>query len=263
MDWLQIIVLAVIQGLTEFLPISSSGHLILPKEVLGWEDQGLAFDVAVHIGSLLAVVGYFYNDLKTMAIHWFASFKGQHSDESRVVWLVGIATIPAGLCGLLFNDFIETNLRSVNVIIVTTILFGVLLGLADYRGTHQKQLLQITLWAALIIGCAQALALIPGTSRSGITITAALFLGFARRDAARFSFLLSIPIIVLSGGYEAISLLDDEGFDLNALVLGVVFSAISAALCIHYFLKLVDKIGMLPFVIYRLMLGVVLLLMVS
>jgi len=151
MDIVQAIILALIQGITEFLPISSSGHLILPSEVLGWPDQ--------------------------------------------LAWMIVLATIPAGLAGLLFNDFIEANLRSSLVIATTTILFGILLGFADLRPNKQKDLYQIGISAALFIGCAQALALIPGTSRSGITITAALLLGFSREGSAKFSFLMSIPII--------------------------------------------------------------------
>lgn len=262
MDTFQLIVLAIIQGLTEFLPISSSGHLLLPKEVLGWPDQGLTFDIAVHLGSLIAVVGYFYRDLIQLAQRWFLSFRGNHSSDSNLVWMVGFATIPAGLCGLLLGDFIEAHLRSVNVIIITTVVFGLALGAADYLGVKKKQLVDITLASALLIGVAQAVALMPGTSRSGITITMALILGFTRQDAARFSFLLSIPIIVLSAGYESLKLLDSESFDLSSLAIGLVFSAISAALCIHWFLKLIDRIGMLPFVVYRLLLGALLFVLV-
>lgn len=266
MELLHIVVLAIIQGITEFLPISSSGHLILPKELLGWPEQGLAFDVAVHVGTLVAVVTYFRQDIINIVSSWVLSLTGSsltqvQTENSRIAWYIALATIPAGIAGLLFDSFIEANLRTTLVIATTTILFGILLGVAD-RGanTKTKDLAQMTITIALIIGCAQALALIPGTSRSGITITAALFCGFAREPAARFSFLLSIPIILLSGGYKTVQLLGLPSVNWGDLVLGIFLSAISAYICIHYFLKFISRIGMMPFVIYRLVLGGLLLL---
>ncbi len=255
MDTLQLVLLALIQGITEFLPISSSGHLILPSEILGWQDQGLAFDVAVHVGSLLAVLGYFRKDIVTLIQAWFVSLNGPSSSDSRLAWYVIWATVPAGLAGLLFNDFIEQNLRTVAVIAATTMFFGVLLGLADWKGRGQTSLQTMGWRQALMIGCAQALALIPGTSRSGITITAALALGLERQAAARFSFLLSIPLITLSGGYKALELLGQNSIAWGDIFLGIFVAAISAAVCIHLFLKWIDRIGMWPFVIYRLVLG--------
>lgn len=259
MDTLHLVILALIQGLTEFLPISSSAHLILPSEVLNWPDQGLAFDVAVHVGTLIAVMGYFRKDIIHLVMAWFVSFKGGQTSDSRLAWYVIWATIPAGLCGLIFSDFIEEHLRSVLVIAATTIIFGVALGLADWKGKRTTTLEKMTLKQGLLIGCAQALALIPGTSRSGVTITMALAMGLERQAAARFSFLLSIPLIMLSGGYEALGLLEHSAIDWSDLFWGIGLSAVSAALCIHFFLKLIDRIGMWPFVVYRLILGVVLL----
>lgn len=261
METLHIIVLALIQGVTEFLPISSSGHLILPSGLLGWPKQGLAFDVAVHIGTLVAVVGYFRHDIINMSHAWcLSTFKQRHTDNSRIAWFVILATIPAGLIGLLFADYIEEHLRSTLVIALTTIAFGLLLGWSDYSGKRNtKDLGQLTVTIVLIIGIAQALALIPGTSRSGITITAALFCGLQRSDAARFSFLMSIPIIILSGGYKTVELLDVGGVDWADMALGACVAAISAFVCIHYFLKFINNIGMMPFVFYRLLLGIFLL----
>lgn len=261
MDILHIIVLAFIQGVTEFLPISSSGHLILPSGLLGWPEQGLAFDVAVHVGTLLAVVGYFRNDVINMTGAWCQStFRGQHSDNSRIAWYVVLATIPAGLVGLLLGDVIETHLRSTLVIALTTIGFGLLLGWSDRDGiVKNKDLTQLTVSIVLIIGIAQAFALIPGTSRSGVTISAALLCGLYRDDAARFSFLMSIPIIVLSGGYKAVELLGEGGVNWLDMGIGALVAGISAYLCIHYFLKFINNIGMMPFVIYRLLLGAFLL----
>ena len=258
MDNLQIIILALIQGLTEFLPISSSGHLILPAELLGWRDQGLAFDVAVHVGTLAAVLIYFRNDIGRLIVAWFTSLRGESSQDSLLAWNIIWATVPVGIVGLLFEDFIEAHLRSVAVIAATTIIFGLLLGWADKTGKRSKSISELGLSPAIIIGCAQAVALIPGTSRSGITMTAGLALGFTRQAAARFSFLLSIPVITLSGGFKTFELVEEGGADWFALGLGSFLAAVSAFACIYWFLKLIDRIGMWPFVVYRLLLGAVL-----
>jgi undecaprenyl-diphosphatase len=251
------VVLAILQGITEFLPISSSAHLILPSQVLGWEDQGLAFDVAVHFGTLIAVVWYFRIELQRMIVGWATTgFSSSPNEDARLSWLVALATVPAVLVGLFAGDLIEEHLRSTAVIATTTIVFGVILGLSDRFKQRHADLAQMTVALALAIGCAQALALIPGTSRSGITITAALFLGFCRMDAARFSFLLSVPLILAATGLKTLELLQaTHAVDWFSLLLGMAVSAVSAWLGIHYFLQLVDKIGMLPFVIYRLLLG--------
>lgn len=256
MDIVKVVILALIQGITEFLPISSSAHLILPSQILGWPDQGLAFDVAVHVGTLLAVMIYFREDLRKLIIGWFGQF-GQAgvSAESRLAWYIILATIPAGLAGLLFSDFIELHLRSASVIASTSIIFGLLLWWVDVRAKQNVSLEQMTLVMALLIGLAQALALIPGTSRSGITITMALMVGLSRTDSARFSFLLSIPIILLSGAYEGLGLVDESEVDWIAVLVGVLVSGISAYICIHYFLAFISRLSMLPFVIYRIVLG--------
>jgi len=256
MSTFQAIVLALIQGITEFLPISSSGHLILPKELWHWPDQGLAFDVAVHVGSLAAVLIYFRRDVAAMISGWFATLSGDRGNANgKLAWCVIVATIPASIAGLLLDELIETHLRSMAVIAATSIIFGGFLWWADAGTEKRRALTEISLSMALLIGMAQALALIPGTSRSGATITAALFLGFTRIDAARFSFLLSIPIIFLSGAYKGYQLLSTH-VDWFMLSVGITVSAISAYLCIHYFLGFINRIGMLPFVIYRLILGV-------
>lgn len=257
MDLFQIIVLALLQGFTEFLPISSSAHLILPSQVLGWPDQGLAFDVATHVGTLSAVLLYFRKDVQQLATGWLQTgFSSAPDPEGRLAWLIIAATIPAGLCGILFDGWIEANLRSTQVIATTTIVFGLLLWFADTRSKQQKELLELTLVAALVIGLFQALALIPGTSRSGITITAALLLGFRREPAARFSFLLSIPLILAAGGLKTIELVQSAiVVDWFAIGLATLVAAVSAYVCIYFFLALINRIGMLPFVVYRLILG--------
>ncbi|MEY8241475.1 MAG: undecaprenyl-diphosphate phosphatase, partial [Cycloclasticus sp.] len=200
MDFVQIIALGLLQGLTEFLPVSSSAHLILLPLLLGWEDQGLAFDVAVHVGTLLAVVTYFRHDLSRLIVGWLASLlRRQHTQDSRLAWLIIIGTIPVGLVGLLLGDWIELYLRSPLVIALATIIFGLLLWWADAKGVQLRDQQQLTAKDALIIGLYQVLALVPGTSRSGITMTGALLLGLTRDAAARFSFLLSVPLIFLAG----------------------------------------------------------------
>ncbi|TLX56679.1 undecaprenyl-diphosphatase [Stutzerimonas nosocomialis] len=261
MDWLHLVVLSLLQGITEFIPVSSSAHLILPSQVLGWPDQGQAFDVAVHVGTLLAVLIAFRHEVATTTRGWCRHvFKQQASPESRLGWAIIIGTLPAGLTGALLENYIETYTRSMLVIAATTIVFGLLLWWADVHGKRVVELDQLTWKRALLIGIAQALALIPGTSRSGITMTAALLLGFTRQAAARFSFLLSIPLILAAGGLKAVELAQ-TGTDAQwaDVAWGAGLSFVSAFLCIKLFLAALDKLGMLPFVIYRLVLGVVLL----
>ena len=263
MELWHIIVLAVIQGLTEFLPISSSAHLILPSQVFGWPDQGLAFDVAVHVRTLAAVVWYFRSEVCRLTVAWAGdTVRGRVGQDSGLAWAVIAGTVPAGLAGLLLNDFIETSLRSGLVIAVSTIGFGLVLWWSDAVGRRNRDLPALTMKDAVIIGVAQALALIPGTSRSGITITAALFLGFGREAAARFSFLLSIPLILAAGLLKTLELVEQGGAtDWAAIALGAALSFVSAVVCIHLFLKFLERLGLMPFVIYRLVLGLLLLVM--
>jgi len=263
-DAMQATALALIQGLTEFLPISSSAHLALVPLLSAWPDQGLAFDCVVHLGTLTAVVLYFRSELAHMLTGFVLTITARswHVDEGgRLAWYVGLATIPVGLAGLAFKDAVETQLRSVEVIAWASIGFGLLLWLADRVGRRGRHEGEWTLLAAMLVGLAQALALIPGTSRSGITMTAALLLGYTREAAARFSFLLSIPVIALAGGVKIKDWLEspEQAAGLDALLIGYAVSAISAYICIHYFLKFLERTGMGPFVIYRVLLGGVLL----
>ncbi len=261
MSWLQTIVLSIVQGLTEFLPISSSGHLVLVPMVFGWTDQGLVFDVAVHFGSLAAVCVYFRNDLAGL-IRGGAELLGGNgkSPQSKMALYIMIGTVPAAITGLLFAGWIEANLRNPAVIVLTLSGYGVLMALADRFGRHQRIIANVRLKDAIIIGIAQALALVPGTSRAGVTISAAMILGFQRQDAARFSFLLSAPIIMLATVFES-SMLFVEGTQIAwaQLAIGVSISAVVAYFSIDFFMRIVNAIGLLPFAIYRLGLaGVVL-----
>jgi len=256
MDSLQLVVLALVQGLTEFLPISSSAHLILVPVWLGWPDQGLAFDVAVHVGTLLAVTGYFRREILEILRALLAIPAHGPSPQARLGLAVAVGTVPVGLAGLLLGDLVETVLRSPLVIATSTVVFGLLLGLADRRGGGTTSEYALGWRAVLWIGLAQALALIPGTSRSGITITAGLWLGLSASAAARFSFLLSIPVIVLAGGLKTLELLSAPGeVDPGLLVGGALLAGVSAYLCIGVFLRVLPRLGMLPFVIYRVLLG--------
>jgi undecaprenyl-diphosphatase len=261
MSFFHIFILALLQGLTEFLPVSSSAHLILPSQLLGWPDQGLAFDVAVHVGTLIAVMYYFRLDIFQIARGWLISIKDkQQNNHSILAWAVIVGTIPACIVGLFLGELIELYLRSIEVIALTTIGFGLLLLWADKRATQVKEIETLRIRDGIHIGLAQSIALIPGTSRSGITMSAALMKGFTRQASARFSFLLSIPLIIAAGSLKTKELVEaGNQTDWNVIGLGVVLSAISAYLCIRVFLALLDRVGMTPFVIYRLLLGALLL----
>ncbi len=258
MDIFQAIALALLQGLTEFLPISSSAHLILLPVISGWEDQGLAFDVAVHVGTLTAVVAFYRRDLYEIIGAWIGSLFGKGlSDDAKLAWYVGLGTVPVGLVGISLPDAVKEALRSPLVIAAATIVFALLLWLAEKQAKEQRS--RITLLDAVVVGLFQAIALIPGTSRSGITITAGLLTGLRREQAARFSFLLSIPVIALAGLLHAVDLYKSpEPVQWELIAVGAAVSAVVAYLTIGWFLKLLEKIGMLPFVFYRLILGVVL-----
>jgi undecaprenyl-diphosphatase len=261
LDWLQIFALSIVQGITEFLPVSSSAHLILVPKVFGWSDQGLAFDIALHLGTLVAVLAYFRNDLQKMIRDFFLTFRGVPlSDNAKLLWSIGFATIPVGLAGLLLKSKVETVLRSPLVIAAATIIFGLVLWMADRYGKRQRNSAEMNWKDVFFIGCGQVLALIPGTSRSGITLTAGLARGLTRETAARFSFLLSIPVITLAAGLETLTLIKEQvAVQWSQLGFGLVLSAVSGYICIHYFLKLLNTMGMGPFVLYRLTLGLVLL----
>ena len=270
-DLFQSSILAVVQGLTEFLPISSSAHLLLPSQLLGWPDQGMAFDVAVHFGSLLAVLMYFRRDLRDLFVAWLYSLGSLLSSQSAVsaaqrshaslAWLLLLATLPAGLAGFFGQQLLEDYARDGRVLAVTSIGFALLLWWADSSGNKIKQLGELNWRGALLIGFAQALALIPGTSRSGVTMTAALMLGFSREAATRFSFLLAIPIILASGGLQAFGLIGDgiSAVQWQILISATAISGVVAFMCIHFFLQLIGRVGFLPFVIYRILLGLLIL----
>jgi len=259
MTLIQILVLSLIQGLTEFLPVSSSAHLILAGKVFSWPDQGLVFDVATHLGTLLAALVYFRKELWQMGVPWLGKGKGDEASRKLGQTLL-IASIPAIVVGGLLHGWVETVLRDVRIMAFATIGFGLLLWWADARFTRNRAMQDMNLKAGVMIGLAQMLALVPGTSRSGITITMGRMLGFNADTAARFSFLLSIPVIAAAGGYGVLRmLLHDTGIDWLQFGFAVALSALAGWLCIAAFLALLQRVGLLPFVIYRLLLGLVLL----
>lgn len=252
----QIVVLAIVQGITEFLPISSSGHLILIPYFTGWPDQGLETDVMVHVGSLFAILVYFWREVLRLAVGFLNLLRLKMTDDGRLVLYIIAATIPAVLFGLLLKEtgFLD-SIRGIEVVGWNAIIFGLLLYLADAFGERLKGMKDLRLGSAMIIGVAQALALIPGTSRSGITITAARYLGMTRSEAARFSFLLGIPAMTGAGlltfleAHEA-----GRSITLDAwLAAGLTF--FSALAAIAFLMALVRRMSFLPFVIYRFFLG--------
>ena len=274
METVQLLILALIQGVTEFLPISSAAHLILPSVLLGWQDQGLAFDTCVHLASLLAVLIYFRSDLARLAVAGWRALQGQTSADGRLLGALALASLPIIPAGYYGRFLIETELRTGLVIATTTLGFGLALLLADTLGKKQLGSEGLTPGKALLIGCAQCLALVPGTSRSGITMTAALLAGFTREAAVRISFLLAIPAIA---GAALLKLWDMTNVNLasvnpananlasadqavtpvtsGGLLLAFVVSGVAAYCCIRLLVGLVSRVGFWPFVLYRLALG--------
>ena len=262
MDRLQTITLALLQGITEFLPISSAAHLILASELTGWPDQGLAFDIAVHLGSLAAVLAYYRRDCAAFAASAWGGLRHRRSDAQLDLLLkIVVATVPLALCGLALRDLVATELRDGWIIAAATVTFAFALWWANgQRG--ERDLLS---WRdALFIGLAQALAIVPGVSRSGITISAALLLGLSRPAAARVAFLLAIPAISGAALMAWIDLpAEARSAQLADLALGAVIAGLSAYACIRLFIALIERIGLMPYVYYRLALGATLFILLS
>lgn len=256
------LLLALIQALTEFLPISSSAHLFLAGEWYGSGYQGLIFDLGLHLGTLMAVLVYFRRDwIALAAAAWRWRPGTPMNDEQRTLLGLTLATIPGGLAALALGDAGATALRTYLVIGCTQIVFGTLLWYAFSRaGRSTRGERSLSVGQALVVGCAQALALIPGVSRSGITMTAGLFLGLERQAAARFSFLLAVPITAAAGLHGVMELMKaGNDTDVGSFWLGAAISAVAGWFCIHFFLSVIRSIGMLPFFLYRLGLGLLLL----
>jgi undecaprenyl-diphosphatase len=258
----QAIVLAIIQGLTEFLPVSSTAHLTVIPDLLGWKDPGLSFDVALHVGTLVAVLAYFFRDWVQVILNGIGiSYRGSRPDENSrsLFWLLILGTIPAALAGLKFEKYADAALRTPYIIGGSAIIFGLLMWFADRVSTERHGLDQMTAFDALAVGVSQALAIIPGVSRSGITLTTARFRGFDREAAARFSFLLSTPIIAGAAAKKAWELhktgLADD-MKLPYLV-GVLVSGIVGLIVIAFFMKYLKRHSLSVFVWYRLAFGII------
>jgi len=265
----QAIILAVIQGFTEFLPISSSAHLALAPWLLGWRDQGLAFDIALHFGTLLAVLVYFFRDWLQILGAAFGRRWGRDQDltgDGRLLWYLAAGSIPIGVIGWFAKDAVETTLRSPWVIGFMLISVGLLMGWADKRARLHKNVAHMTLPDALAIGVAQALAVVPGTSRSGITITAGLMRGYDRAPAARFSFLLSTPAIAAAAAKAFYDLHKAGGIppgEQGVFAAGVAASALSGCLVISFFLRYLRRSNLRFFVAYRIVFGILILALAS
>ena len=262
----QAILLGIIQGVTEFLPISSTAHLILAPWIFGWDDPGLAFDVVLHLGTLTGIIAFFRRDFYSMVMGMFSTRTAGNAIagiEGRLGWYIIIGTIPAGLAGLFLKDQIETVLRSPRIIAVSLIVFGLILLWAEVVGRKKRRMDHLNIIDAIVIGCAQAVALIPGVSRSGITITAGLFRNLERAAAARFAFLLSTPVIMAGGLLSAVDVYK-EGLPQDMFwpfVAGFAASAISGFIAIKYLLLFLGKRKVNVFVYYRIVVGILILLM--
>jgi len=257
---LQAVILGIIQGLTEFLPVSSSGHLILVPYFLHWPDQGLDFDIATNTGTLLAVLAYFHRDLRDLIVGFVTGAPRSRDGEFAprpMAWTILVGTVPAGLAGLLAKHWIETHLRTPVVIAATTFFYGLLLFLADRLGRKERTVGEVTLMDGVVVGCAQALALVPGTSRSGVTITAALLLGLTRPAAARFSFLLAVPISILAALKSAKDLADAGAgaAQLVPMAIGLVVSAVVGYGVIAWLIAWLRRRSLTVFVVYRVLLA--------
>jgi len=260
----QIIVIAIIQGLTEFLPVSSSGHLALIPVVTDWPDQGVITDVMVHVGSLFAVIAYFWRDVWNLLCGTWDMLRFRQTDNSRMALYIALATIPALAFGAALKltgtlDALRANpVTLAKIIAWAAVVYGILLWVADSIGSRLKSMEDMKLAPALIIGFAQALALIPGTSRSGATMTAARFLGFERAEAARFSFLLGIPAIAAAGGFTAIEAIQLGGGIPVFAIWAAILTFFAAFLAITLLMALVKRVGLWIFMVYRLALAAVL-----
>lgn len=268
MSTFEAIVLGIVQGLTEFLPVSSSGHLRIVPALLGWEDPGTAFTAVIQLGTMAAVVIYFWKDLWRITTAWFASLRDpsrRRDLDARMGWYLILATIPIGIFGLAFKDQIESGARDLRLIAGTLIVLGLVLLYAEKVAVRRKGVAEIDTRDGVAIGLAQSLALVPGVSRSGATISAGLFLGYTREAAARFSFLLSIPAVVLSGLFSLKDLGDSGAGDPGVVptVVATLVSFVVGYLAIAWLLKFLVSHSTKVFVAYRIGLGTLLIVLLA
>jgi len=266
MTWFEAVVLGVVQGLTEFLPISSSAHILIVSQLFGWRDPGAAFTAVSQIGTETAVLLYFRKDLKRILVAWFTSVRLRQRPQSldaRMGWYILIGTLPIAILGLTFATQIETAARNLYLVAFTLIGFGVILGVADRLGKKTKGLEQLRIRDGLIFGFGQALALIPGVSRSGATISTGLFLGYNREAATRYAFLLAIPAVLASGLYEATKIGNGVNVEWGQTIVATVIAFIIGYAVIAWLLRWVTTHSYTPFVIYRIALGSLILILLA
>ena len=266
LSWLQAIVLGISQGLTEFLPISSTAHTLIVSKLLGWPDPGAAFTAVTQVGTELAVVIYFRQDIARILKAWFASLtkKTERANpDAKMGWYVIVGTIPIGIAGLAFKSSIETTARNLWLVAATLIVMGILLGLADRFARHTKSEADINTKNAVLFGLGQALALIPGVSRSGATITAGLAMGFKRDVAARYSFLLAIPAVFASAALTAGDISSDSFVNWPATIVATIVAFVVGYFVIASLMKYLQTRTFLPFVIYRIALGTLLMVLLA
>lgn len=259
MSAIEAIVLGLVQGLTEFLPISSTAHVRIVPALLGWEDPGAGFTAVIQLGTMAAVLLYFRRDLWRIAVSWTRELRlpfGQKSQDARLGWFIILGTIPISIFGLLFRDQIDTGARSLLLIGGALIAFSLVMLASDRFGSRRRTLAATTLGDAVLVGFAQALALIPGVSRSGATISAGLLRGFDRASAARYSFLLSVPAVVLSGLFELRTIGGGGGASAGATIVACLVAFVSGYAAIHWLLRYLVRHTLMLFIVYRMVLGV-------
>jgi undecaprenyl-diphosphatase len=267
LSWLEAVVLGLIQGLTEFLPISSSAHLRISAAFIGWDDPGAAFTAVSQLGTETAVIIYFRKKIGRLLVAWFKSLRRPRgwsdNPDSRMAWLVIIGTLPIAVLGLLFQDDIEHAFRDLRLIATTLIVFGILLGVADLVGRKERDLDHLTVPHGLIYGFAQALALIPGVSRSGGTVTAGRFLGYKRAEATEYAFLLAVPAVFASGLYKLTDIGGKDSPAWGPTIVGTIVAFVVGYVVIAWLMKYISTHSYLPFVVYRIVLGIALFVLVG
>ena len=264
--WGQAIILGVIQGLTEFLPISSSAHLLIFSQIFGWTDPGAAFTAVTQIGTETAVIIYFWRDIRRILGAWFGQWRTGHSwrdPDALIGWFVILGTIPIGVLGLLFQDQIETVARNLYLVAFTLILFGIVLGIADRTARSVKHIEELNVRDGIVYGLFQSLALIPGVSRSGATISGGLFMGYTREAATRYAFLLAIPAVLASGFFQALDIGSDPAVAWGPTILATVIAFGVGYAVIAWLIRYVSTNSYMPFVIYRICLGVLVLILLG
>ena len=262
MTILQSVILGTVQGLTEFLPVSSTAHLRIIPDLLGWPDPGASFSATIQLGTLVAVFVYFTPEIKRLTIGAISGLRARnlrYSQDSLLAWSIVLGTFPISVLGLVFREFVETTARSITIVAFALIGLSIMLLLAEKIGARNRSIDSLRFWHIQFIGLCQALALIPGSSRSGSTIMAGLIVGLKHQEAARFSFLLGLPAIAASGLLQLLKLIQEDTGNLLGLTIGIITASISGYLSIEFLLRFIERHGTYVFAYYRIVLGIALL----